>query len=428
MNFRKSTFFSYSFLAIISCFHLTAFAQSNNKKLEFIDKIYEEHIKTAYLFQGENAQAAPLAPATIALSQQVPLTLKFDELYTDNADYYKARILHCNMNWQQSHVSEMQYLFEFNEFSIDEFDFSIATKTPYTHFTFVVPSVKLPGNYLLVVYREGNKDDVIITKRFVVFDPKVEVLADIARSAGVVERQMNQQIQFAIDYSTFPISNPYLDVKVIIKQNQRWDNAIYNLAPTSIKEDVSIMEYRHFNLENNFKAGNEFRFFDIRTIHYGGRNVDKTNISETRIDAYLYYDKSRGTEPYTYTDDLNGAYLIANSEGRNNLLEADYVTVHFLLDMASKHAEDIYISGKLTNWSFDESNRMKFVDVSGLYTGQLLLKQGLYDYSYYMPANKENPNLPEGNHFETNNEYEILVYYNDHKINADLVIGYLRLN
>ena len=428
MNYRKLLLISYIAILIFSI-HQASFASTDaNKKLEYIDKIYEDHIKTAILFHADDIKATPLYPAAIPLFQRIPLVLKFDELYIDDADYYKAMIIHCTLNWAPSSLSDLQYLYEYNEFNIDEFEFSIATKVPYTHFTFPVPKVKLSGNYVLVIYREGSKEDIIISKRFIVYDQKVKIIGDVGLSTGVVQRRLNQQIEFAIDYTKFPIPNPYLDLHVVLRQNHRWDNAIFDLRPTMIKEDLSQLEYRHFNFENNFKAGNEFRFFDIRTTHYGGRNVEKTDISETQIDAYLYFDKSRGTEPYSFINDLNGGFVIENSEGNDNFLESDYINVHFMLDLKENINEDIYLCGKFTDWRYEDFNKMKFVDVSGIYIGNLLLKQGLYDFIYCVPGNHENPTLLEGNHYETKNEYEIIVYYKDPVLHTDVIIGYLKLN
>jgi hypothetical protein len=427
MNFLKLLINSYLTALIFILTLASVFASAASKKLEFADKVYEKNIKTVILFQADDKKATPLQPAAIPIFQQIPLMLKFDEIFTDAADYYHARVIHCKLNWTKSNLSELQYLNEYNEFSIDEFDFSIATKVPYTHFTFQLPRVKIPGNYLLVVYRDGNKEDIVISRRFIVYDRQVQVIGQTGMSSGVTQRRVNQQIDFAIDYSKIQIPNPYLDIKVVVRQNHRWDNAIYDLRPTLIKEDISQLEYRQFNFENNFKAGNEFRFFDIRSTHYGGQNVEKTNISETQVDAYLYFDKSRNTDPYAFINDLNGGYVIENSEGNNDFIESDYINVHFFLNLNEQINEDIYIAGKLTDWNFHDSNKMVYNKVSGIYMCNQLLKQGLYDFIYYMPGNNENPTFLEGNHFETNNEYEIIVYYKDQMLNTEVIIGYLQL-
>ena len=427
MKFHKLFIISYFSTWIVILMSFVSTFGEGKKKLVFIDKVYEENIKTAIIFHADDVKATPLYPASIHISQSVPLMLKFDELFTDEADYYRAKILHCNIDWTPSNLSEIQYLTDYNEFPIDDFDFSIATKVPYTHFTFRIPRVKLPGNYLLVVYREEDVNDIILSKRFIVFDQQVKVIGDTELSSGVVQRRLNQQIEFLIDYTKVQIPNPYLDINVVIKQNHRWDNAIFGLKPTQIKEDVFQLEYRHFNFENNFKAGNEFRFFDIRSTHFGGRNVEKTSISDTQVDAYLYFDKSRGTEPYSFINDLNGGFVIENSEGNNDFIESDYINVHFFLDLKSNINEDIFLGGKFTDWRHEEFNKMKYNNISNIYMCNLLLKQGLYDFIYHVPQHGVNPTLLEGNHFETNNEYEIIVYFKDQRLNTDIIIGYLKL-
>ena len=226
MNFHKLLLISNITLLIFSVGNDVYACNDRKKTLEYFDKTYENQIKTAILFNADDIKATPLYPAAISIFQRIPLVLKFDELYTDEANYYKAKIIHCSLNWSPSNLSELQYLYEYNEFGVDEFEFSMATKVPYTHFTFPIPKVKLPGNYLLVIYRDGNEEDIIISKRFMVYDQKVKIIGDVGLSTGVVQRRLNQQIEFIVDYTKFPISNPYLDIHVVLRQNQRWDNAI----------------------------------------------------------------------------------------------------------------------------------------------------------------------------------------------------------
>ncbi len=422
---------SYRLLVTLPLFLLCLAGNSNaaepqEKVLEYIDKIYEKNIKTAILFDGSLPIGNSPGTAAISIIQQRPLVLKFDEINTDNADYYKARIIHCDFEWSNSNLTDQQFLYEYNEFPIETYEFSIGTKVHYTHFTFPLPRVRLPGNYLLVVYRDIDPNDIIITKRFMVYDQRVKIQGE-PMSTGIAIRRTNQQITFTIDYKGVPVSNPYLDIRVAVRQNHRWDNAIMGLAPTMVRDDLREMEFKHLNFDNSFIAGNEFRFFDLRSIHYGGRNVDHIEIGKTQIDAFLYLDKSRGTEPYTITKDLNGGYFIENSESGNDLVESDYLNTLFFLDLKGKTNDDIYIAGKLTDWTFRESNKMKYVESTGLYMGNLLLKQGLYDFIYFLPEKKENPYLLEGSHFETINEYEILVYFHDPLLNTDVLVGYVQL-
>jgi hypothetical protein len=302
----------------------------------------------------------------------------------------------------------------------------MATKVPFTHYTFVVPRVRLPGNYLLVIYRDYNDNDIIITRRFIVVDSRVLIQGRQALSTGVTERLENHQIEFAIDYSNIPIPNPYLDIKVAIRQNFRWDNLIFDLRPSMVREDISQLVYRHFNFENNFKAGNEFRFFDLRSIRYSGQNIERILTYDNGSDAFLYIDKPRNRTVYSHIRDMNGGYYIENKESPEADLESDYVKVHFFLELEKKSSEDIFLAGKITDWRFEKVNQMRYMDASGLYSCSLLLKQGYYDYCYYMPGTKENPYVLEGSYSETRNEYDVIVYFRDQMLNADLIIGYAR--
>ncbi len=402
----------------------TAQIQAQDGEFVYSDKIYRKNIKTVLLYPANASMTYRYPPPIIPANNTYPLILKFDELYVDVAPYYQAKILHCNADWTPSGISDMHYIDHYNEYNIDDFEFSMATKTPYIHYTLEIPPVKMPGNYLLVVYDADHKDDIIITRRFIVYDQQIKIEGDIALPGGVRERLVNQQIDFIIDYKLFPVSNPLLDFKVVIRQNNRWDNAIYDIKPTMIRDDLKQLVYRSINFENNFKGGNEFRVFSIKSRQFAGKNVDKMDVSRTQVDVYLFVDKPRNTEPYSIEPDRNGEYFIETTDGSDPMTESDYFNVHFLLKAPETYSDDIYIAGKLTDWTYNPSNKMEYLPASGLYNCNLLLKQGIYDYIYYMPYNTADPYQIEGSHFTTRNSYDIIIYYFDYKINADVVVGY----
>jgi hypothetical protein len=156
-----------------------------------------------------------------------------------------------------------------------------------------------------------------------------------------------------------------------------------------------------------------------------GRNVDRVFINDNRIDAFLFRDKIRGTEFYSIWNDLNGGYLITNIDGGDPRLEAEYVNVHFFMDSPSKLASDIFLFGKLSNYDLLPEYKMKYDQQLTGYTGNLLLKQGWYDYIYYSP---DNLYFIEGSHFETENDYEILVYIKPQGRPYEILAGYTLFN
>lgn len=390
------------------------------------NQVINDRIRTILLFPSNDEREGAVQPAAVPVTYPYHLVLKFDEVNVDEAYTYNAKILHCDALWKRSSLKSMEYLYDFNEFNIERYEFSINRVTPYTHYTFAVPKVKLPGNYLLVVYKNFDETDIAFTRRFVVYGNNMGIDAKPSIIGSAV-RSTNQMIEFSINYSQYQVLNPLQEIKVVIKQNDRWDNAITNLQPTIYREDISQLIYRDYSVENAFKAGNEFRFFDLTSVRYNMRNVDRISETEHRIDAYLGRDKFRGYEPYTMIPDLNGGYYIENKDYGNHHVESEYVHTHFFLETPANVRDDIYIGGKLADWKLSKAHKMNVVNETGIYTCSLLLKQGMYDYQYVVPDYKANPNIIEGNHQLTNNLYEIMVYYYHPTYRTDLLVGYVTL-
>jgi hypothetical protein len=55
------------------------------------------------------------------------------------------------------------------------------------------------------------------------------------------------------------------------------------------------------------------------------------------------------------------------------------------------------------------------------------LRQGWYDYQYLVKSTTLPPYHFEGTHYETENLYEIFVYYRAFQPQADLLLGYFLL-
>ena len=92
---------------------------------------------------------------------------------------------------------------------------------------------------------------------------------------------------------------------------------------------------------------------------------------------------------------------------------------------------EIYIYGELTDYRINEKFKMNFNPDNGKYELNTFLKQGLYDYQYVvMSIYSEFPDegLIEGSHYDTENNYTILVYYSNPIEGYDQLIGLDRIN
>lgn len=397
---------------------------SSGKTLQLVDKAYEPQIKTIKLHPAFSEPQANLLPAVAKLGQP-NLLLQFDDLRTDR-DLYYARVIHCNYDWTRSMLQDLEFLQEFNEFPINNFEFSIDTHIPYVHYWFNIPQVKLPGNYVVVVYRGSNKEDIILSRRFMIYDTRVAFSNEQNLiGAGSVAR-LNQQINFTISYGSQELINPLETVNVTIRQNQRWDNIATKIKPSFVREIEKQLEYRFFDDAKMFKGGNEFRFFDLRSLNSPGRNVDFVKNTVRPFQVTLVKDKPRQHEAYAQYLDLNGGFINDNYDYRDASY-SNYAEVNFRL-ASPKINGDVYVTGAFVYWNLGPENKMKYDSLQKQYTSTFLLKQGWYDYQYYVQSKSLPPYSLEGSHFETENKYEIFVYYRALRPNADLLIGYVSLD
>jgi hypothetical protein len=414
-------------LAMLACTPLTQSSVNSGtepKILTLSDRIYEFQIRTAALHPIGGGNESTLLPAVTQLGQW-NLLLEFDDLVTERDSYY-AKIIHCNYDWTKSTLLDLDFMTQYNEFNITNFEFSTDTHIPYVHYWFQLPPVKIPGNYVVMIYRNGEKSDVVLTKRFMVYDRRVsfEGERNLVGAGGIASK--NQQINFTVNYKNLDIINPMENVKVVVRQNQRWDNMALNIRPSFVREIEKQLEYRFFDDSQMFKGGNEFRFFDLRSLINPGRNIDRVDGTVKPFEVYVQLDKSRKDEAYSQYNDNNGGFILGNLDYRN-VSFSNYCYVNFTLASKVPQNSRVFVTGAFHQWNRDEENEMRLDSTTNRYHARLLLRQGWYDYQYVVDSPNQPAYLLEGSHYETENFYEIFVYYKPLQPHADLLIGYLSL-
>ncbi|WP_266368084.1 type IX secretion system plug protein [Tellurirhabdus rosea] len=411
------------------------------QEIPTVDAIYEPNIRTVLLVPllGNDPAdpALSLNPPVINLAENVSLQLSFDDL---TADYrpYRAKLLHCNADWQRSVLNDIEFTFEYNDYPIQDYQLSNGTKVPYYHYRFPVPKVKLPGNYLLVVYNERNPAQVLFTRRFSTYQTKVGISPNVQFSSGPQKRFTDQQVDFDLSYRGYPLIAPQDELKVVIRQNYRDDRVVTGLRPTNVRAFDNLLEYRLFDLKNTFPGGNEYRFFDIRTVISPASFIDRLDRRQERTLAYVLPDAPRSTGAYVLTDDFNGQYVIDQLETHNGSTQADYITTVFTLRSQELPGAEVYVNGAFNLWKLNDRNRMTYSPERGGYVAQIPLKQGVYNYTYSVkgiapPVARSgmsidgNEALVEGNYSATENDYEIFVYHRPPASRADQLVGYRKV-
>ncbi|MFR9166425.1 MAG: hypothetical protein ACLVKO_09505 [Dysgonomonas sp.] len=123
------------------------------------------------------------------------------------------------------------------------------------------------------------------------------------------------------------------------------------------------------------------------------------------------------------------SFFIRNAEGSDSDTDADYFFVHFTLEAEYPFIENVYLNGRFTGDRFDNSYLMKYDHTREEYNLTLMLKQGIYNYQYLTSKGKGEYSTAdvEGNYYETENEYQIYVYYRVPGARYDSLIGFLNI-
>lgn len=416
----------YAQLIILGCFlygcvPVTPSSTSSHKKLQYDDINYEFNIGMVQLYPVSNNEQATLDYPVIGLEGS-GLRLVFD-LWEKNASYLNVRYVHCNADWSPSRLQDIQMLNSYNEFPVNDFEYSSNTRIPYVKYSVSLPTPMKSGNYILIVYRENDRDDIVFSRRFLVFDQKAKINVNVRASTSVADRYEYQQVEFDVAYRGLDHPNPLREFRVVLLQNHNWNTWIAGLKPTLIRNDRSYLEYRQFTGENNFPGLNEFRFFDLRSIDFRGMNVARISKQEDRISAYLGIDQSRGDQAYAQViNDFNGGFYLQNTDPNDDKTQSEYVNVHFEVESPQLES-DVYIAGRYNNWKLGSKNKMTYSEDTKSYSGSVLLKQGYYDYFYWVDGTDPYYVL-EGSHYQTANDYEVLFYYRNPFNDYDELIGY----
>jgi hypothetical protein len=387
------------------------------------NKKWDQQIQSIRLYPDYQTETQQLYPPVVPLEAQ-NLILEFDDLRNDHENYY-VRLLYCNFDWTASRLHDLDFMTSYNEFNITDYSYSSNTHIPYVHYRFELPQVKISGNYILYVYRNGDPEEKVFESRFCIFNRTTEIEPIVRPGQNTVSRSF-QQLNFALFYGNADIPDPLTSIHAVISQNNRWDGVRSNLMPTRHDTYRKRMEYVFYNNEASFPAGNEYRFVDFTSANYPGQNTDYLDRAKKPMHLYVMPDKPRTFEAYAQYNDLNGGALLENRDYGSAETTGQYLWVHFRLKAQDLANRKIWVAGAWSDWQRDDQYLLQ--RNGDFFEASVLLKQGFYNYMYLTDSKEELEYEIEGNHTETENMYQIFVYNRQFSSGADWLIGYTRFN
>lgn len=362
----------------------------------------------------------PLLPPIIDLTKHQQLSIEFDEM---SHDYRRLiyRIEHCNADWSPTDgLFESDYLVGFNDQPIEDYENSFNTTQLYTHYRLTLPNsetrMRLSGNYRITIFDDEDMDTPLLRAEFCAVEPSMSILPTLSGNTDIDFNQRHQQLSYSVSYGNNRVIDPRRELHTVVMQNRRQDNRVVDLIP-NIQNDRGI-EFTH-QRQLIFPAGNEFHKFEILDVEKPGLNVDNMRWYEPYYHATLYAD--RPARNYVYDEDQNGAFIMRTDDDlEEDATESEYLWVHFILQMPRPLPSPLYVWGQWSNGPFDPACRMQWNEETHQYEAAIYLKQGYYNYMYI----GENGLSPDGNFYETENEYIILVYHRPQGGRYDRLVGY----
>jgi hypothetical protein len=232
----------------------------------------------------------------------------------------------------------------------------------------------------------------------------------VTTNTDIDTNDRHQQLTMSVGYRNLQVIRPEEQIQTVVMQNGREDNWRRNVRPTFITNNG--LEWSHAR-ELIFDAGNEYHKFEVLDPSHPTMGIDYIRWDGDYYQVFPFMNERRPN--YLYDEDADGDFCIRNSDNRENDTASDYVWVNYRLKADAPSSGHIVIDGRWTTDSHADNYRMTYDADEDLFTASILQKQGYYSYQYlWEDEHGTRRVLPsEGNFYQTENRYQVLVYYKE---------------
>lgn len=360
----------------------------------------------------------------ISLDGGTTVSVSFD-LLEPNQRQLSYRIRKMEYDWKEAKIPSSLYLNSFNSVDIETCYPSISTLVDYCTYQFDLNTknsigINKSGNYILSVFDKYEPDKTIFEFPFAVLDDKTTI--SISKSFYNDDKDFGKtqslDIGVNINESLYNISN---NSKVVILQNGLWENAVVLDKPSNIK--INALEYRNQN-SAVFDGGSQFYKLEHLGDRTYGIGIDHIYLDNNIYNVELIPKVNKKDMPYEFEPDQAGRQVVRSIDTNKDM---DYHLVKFKFISEKIKDNDVVLSGECFRFIPDDFLKMKYNNQKGCYELGVLLKMGYQEYKY-MTKDKDSYFLHSdktmGDHYQTVNEYTVLVYYYNIQHNSYELIGY----
>ena len=377
-----------------------------------------DEVRSIQLY-ADGESALPVLP----MQSERHLTLEFDIMQSHGRPL-SVYFYHANREWELD-LTSAETLTSFHRDDLFDYHLSRNTQIQYTHYTYTFPNrnidFRISGNYILRITEQGREDDVLFERPFFVTE-------NIAAVRMLLESVLVESRSFPFIQPVLTFTPPdalrgnVFDYNVCFLRNgQFWRTRCSNKP--SLTQQPNLLFY--LEPEEAFAPEEGDYYVDLSNLALGHR-VERIDRMATPFEVLLVPDYARfpgsGAEPL-----LNGQAILSSADrftGEADT-EAEYASVVFRYVPPNEKPlpADVFITGSFNGWNLDLANKLTWQPAVGIYEGQVLLKQGQYEYRYTSPdpqvRSQIRARLPR-----PDNLYTAFVYFSDISLNTDRLLAF----
>jgi hypothetical protein len=377
----------------------------------------EGSVQAIQLYEGDGEARLPV----VELGSADALTLEFD-LMTEAGRPLSVYFYHADRTWRRD-LSPGEYLASFQHDDLLEYQVSTGTQVPYAHYTYRFPNgdieFLISGNYVVRVTEQGSEEEVLLERAFFITEQSAAL--EFGTDRVLVGNYGYPSIQpIARFRPPAELAGNVFDYNVCFVRNGRFD-----LARCSDRPSLANSPLMQFYLEPevSFEPEEPPYFLDVSDLRASSQ-IESSDFSTSPFRVELEPDYARfggsGVGPL-----LNGQSRISSVVRTGNAdTEAEYVLTRFAYVPPEEErvGNEVLVTGSFNGWRYDATNTLTWVAERGRYEGDILLKQGQYEYRYVgrdpRLAQSLSTNMPRAE-----NQYTTLVYFDDASLNTDRLLA-----
>lgn len=384
-------------------------------------------LRTLHTYIDGNELSYPV----LMLGGDNTIAIDFDYMGNNIVDL-EYTVVHCDNHGQPSDLQPSEYINGFVTNSVTDYWHSINTTFDYVNYRINLPNDNVEllqsGCYMVKIFKAGKPDSLVAQTMFMAFEQLVDINAEVRRPIAADYRNTHHELLLNVDVAGIDVINPTQEIEVVVIQNGCPYTAVSLTTPKHINGSQLVYAQQS---DLFVEANNEYRLLDLR---FEKRSMINTNVVEFFAPYYHVttpVDKPRAHQPYFSENDRNGHFMVYANRTTDHNRAADYVIAHLSLNTNQPIFDgDVYVVGAFNGWQLTPFNKMEYDFSEHQYRSQMVLKQGIYDYMYAVKNSYTDEvefSRFEGSHFETENQYQIMVFYRGNTADCQRLVGYVVL-